>query len=401
MISPDLNYPPIYGGRIRRYNLLKYLSKDNDITLLSFVESDEDLKNIEGISNFCKNIETVKKLKPYSRKDFGIMRIRSAFLRRCSFYPPILLHYYSREMKRRIKKLLAEANYDLVLVEYWYMGQYAESCKGFITVLDEVDVEFIRWQQWAEIEKNINKRRYASFLYQQIKRYELSVLKKFDKILAVTSKDKDSLEKYNRRLNISVIPTGVDISYFKPSYVENNSKNIVFVGSMSAIFNEDAMLYFCEEIFPFILEKIPDVHLYIVGLNPPQKILDLANKNVTVTGSVEDVRPYVYKSSVFIAPLRFGSGIKGKILEAMALGIPLITTSIGTQGLNVISGEHLIVKDDPKKFAEKTIELLDNKLLRCKLIENALRLINEKYTWEKIIPELNKIFNELVYKRKG
>lgn len=399
MVSPDLNYPPIYGGRIRRYNLLKYLAEDNDITLLSFIDSEEDLQYVEGIKDFCNRIETVKR-GPYSRLDFEVTRLRNAFLGRFASYPPVVLHSYSKEMKRRIKRLLAENDYDLVLIEYWYMGQYADCCKN-VKVLDEVDVEFVRWQQWAEIEEDIAKRHYALSLYRRVKRYELKVIKRFDSILAVTPKDKDSLEKYNHKLNISVIPTCVDTSYFKPSTVQNNSKNLVFVGSMSAIFNTDAMLHFCGKIFPFILNKIPEAHLYIVGLNPPQQILDLASRNITITGTVEDIRPYVYDSSVFVAPLRFGSGIKGKILEAMALGKPIITTSIGAQGLEITAGEHLIIEDDPKDFACKTIELLNSGSLRQKLIKNGLELVNEKYTWEKIIPKLTQVFNEVILKKKA
>lgn len=399
MISPDLNYPPIYGGRIRRYNLLKYLSKDNDITLLSFINSKEELKNIEGIKKYCKAIETVQ-LGSYSKKDHWIARFRNAFLRRFAFYPEVILSFYSIDMKRKIKDLISKNNYDLVLIEYWYMGQYAGCCKNVVKVLDEVDVEFICWQQLAEIEEDIIKRKNVLSLYKRVKGYELKILKKFNKIIAVTSKDKDSLKKYSNRLNISVIPTCVDTSYFKPSTPHNNLERVVFVGALSAIFNSDAMLYFCREIFPLILEKVPDVHLYIVGLNPPQEIFDLVNKNVTVTGTVDDVRPYVWDASVFVAPLRFGSGIKGKILEAMALGKPVITTSVGAQGLSVISDEHLIIEDNPQKFATKTIELLSNKLLQQKLIKNGLKLVNEKYTWDKIIPELNKIFHELVCNRK-
>lgn len=399
MISPDLSYPPIYGGKIRRYNLLKYLSRDNDITLLSFIDSKEDLKNIKGIKKYCRAVETVQ-LGHDSQKDYWIAKLRNYFLGNFFSYPPTVLHYYSREMKRRIKKLLAKDGYDLVLIEYWYMGQYADCCKNVVKVLDEVDVEFVRWRQWARIEKDIAKKKHALCLYHQVKRYELKVLKKFDKILVVTSNDGDSLKQYNHRLNISITLTGVDTSYFKPSTIQNNSKDLVFVGSLSAIFNTDAVLYFYREIFPFVLEKIPKVHLYIVGLNPPQEISNLADKNVTVTGTVEDVRPYVYKASVFVAPLRFGSGIKCKVLEAMALGIPVITTSIGAQGLGVVSGKHLIIEDNPQKFAIKTIELLGNKSLQQKLIENGLRLINERYIWEKVVSELNRTFYELVCERK-
>ncbi len=398
MISPDLNYPPIYGGRIRRYNLLKYLSKDNDITLLSFINSKEDLKNIEGIKGYCEAVETVR-LGSNLRKDYLIAKLRNYFLSRFFSYPPIVLHFYSREMKRRIKKLLAENDYDLVLIEYWYMGQYAEICGNIPKVLDEVDVEYIRRKRMYQVEKDPVKKSEFYSEWIRTKKYELKFIKKFDRIIAVTPKDKQILEREIPSLNISIIPTCIDSDYIKPSEIPNNLKDLIFVGSYGHYPNVDGVLYFCRDIFPRILKEVPETHLYIVGPYATKKILNLASKNITVTGLVKDIRPYISRS-VSIVPLRVGSGIKGKIIEAMGLGSPVITTSIGAEGLKIIRGKHLLIEDMPEGFAKQTIELLKNKLLRERLRENGLKLVREKYTWDKVISELNTIFEEMVMSKK-
>lgn len=398
MISPDLNYPPIYGGRIRRYNLLKYLSRDNDITLLSFINSKEDLKNIEGIKEYCRAVETVQ-LGYNSGKDYWIARLRNYFLGRFFSYPHIVLHFYSREIKRRIKKILAENDYDLVLIEYWYMGQYADICGNIPKVLDEVDVEYIRYKRMYQIEKDPAKKSEFYSEWIRTKNYELKFIKKFDRVIAVTPKDKEVLEREIPSLNISIIPTCIDPNYIKPSEMPNNSKDLIFVGSYGHYPNVDGVLYFCRDIFPRILREVPEAHLYIVGPNTTKEILNMAGRNVTVTGFVKDIRPYISRS-VSIVPLRVGSGIKRKIIEAMGLGSPVITTSIGAEGLEVIPGKHLLIEDTPEGFAKQTIELLRNKALRERLRGNALKLVREKYSWDKVIFELNTIFEEVVMSKK-
>lgn len=394
MISPDLNYPPIYGGRIRRYYILKHLSKDNDITLLAFINSKEDFKNIEGIKEYCKAIETVQKVSSL-RKDYWFTRFRNAFLRRIASYPENIISFYQTEMKKKIKDLISKNHYDLVLIEYWYMGQYAEICGNIPKVLDEVDVEYIRYKRMYQIEKDPVKKSEFYSGWIRTKKYELKFIKKFDRIIAVTTQDKQVLEREIPSLNISVIPTCVDPDYIKPSKMPNNSKDLIFIGSYGHYPNVDGILYFCRDIFPRILREVPDAHLYIVGPYAPEEILNLVGRNVTITGFIKDVRPYISRS-ISVVPLRIGSGIKGKIIEAMGLGSPVISTGIGAEGLEIIPGKHLIVEDTPKGFAKQTVELLKNKCLRERLRENGLKLVREKYTWGNAISKLNVIFEEVV-----
>ncbi len=395
MISPNLIYPPTDGGRIRMYYLFKHLSINNDVTLLSFNYSEDNLKNIEKLKKYCEAVEIVQ-LEYSSQKDW-LTKLRNSFLNKFFGYPRIALYHYSKKMKRRIKQLINKNNYDVVLIEYWFMGQYAKFCdkrkfffknKKIIKILDELDIEHMREKRIAEIEKNSKKKiwfYFNHFGWKKTKEYELRFIKKFDRIITVSSKDKEILKKEIPNLDVVVIPICIYLDYIKPSkkYEKmDHLNNLVFVGSYYHHPNVDAILYFCRDIFPKILKQIPKTHLYIVGSNTTKEIFDLASENITVTGPVKDVRPYIYKG-ISIVPLRAGSGTRVKIIEAMGLGSPVITTSIGAEGLDVIPGKHLLIADNAEKFAEQTINLLRNRSLRNRLRKNSLELVQKKYSWNK------------------
>ena len=208
----------------------------------------------------------------------------------------------------------------------------------------------------------------------------------------MSSFDRDALLKITERDHIYVIPNGVDINYFKPSFNQKCSgADLLFIGAMDYLPNADAMLYFCREIFPIIKSHISDVKLHIIGKNPPAEILQLEeidgvevgghdeSKEISAAGGYIDVRPYYDKCSVFIVPLRIGSGTRYKILDTLSKGKPIVSTSIGCQGIEVTDGMNIIIRDKPYDFAKATVNLLNNKNLQEKLIKNGRKLITEKY----------------------
>jgi glycosyltransferase involved in cell wall biosynthesis len=383
MVSSDLNFPPIYGGRIRRYNLMKQLSKDHQLSLLCFTETEEDIKNVEAIKPYCQKVITIPKaVNSKMNLKEHITRFILRYILQC---PPVLLSYRSGEMKSRLYTLLKDNSFDVILFEYWYMGQYIEHYMDQLIVLDEVDVEFTRWKRLIGIEKGLLSKLRAFYLYQRVKRFELKMVEKCDLLLTVTPNDRDTIKNFLPNADIVVIPTCVDISYFHPSERVTEGKNLIFVGSLGHLPNVDGILYFCRDVFPYLLNESPDTHLFIVGVYPPPEVLQLKGKNITVTGYVEDIRPYIYQSQVFIAPLRFGSGIKGKILEAMAMGIPVVTSSIGIEGIDCVANRDLIVAEGSRQMAEEILNLLKSLSQRKLLRENALSLVREKYQWEPAI----------------
>ena len=199
--------------------------------------------------------------------------------------------------------------------------------------------------------------------------------------------------------NITVIPNGVDIEEFL--FTKANSQNITisYFGNMEYFPNQDAVLFFSKQILPMIKQKIPGVKFLIVGKNPSLTVQSLAtDENIIVTGTVDSVIPHYINSSICIVPLRAGGGTRLKILEAMAVGRPVVSTTIGCEGLDVVDGENLLIADTPVQFAEKVIQLINDKQLYQKIANNGRKLVEDKYSWDKIAEKLLAVYAEIVSK---
>jgi glycosyltransferase involved in cell wall biosynthesis len=208
--------------------------------------------------------------------------------------------------------------------------------------------------------------------------------------------------KVNPRLQVDVIPNGVDTEKYQPlPPPENVSPSLMFVGSMDYPPCVDAVLYFCSDILPLIRQAINPLELWIVGRDPHPEVLKLNGSGVHVTGRVEDVVPYYQQSTVCVIPLRAGGGTRLKILEAMALGRPVVSTTIGCEGLDVVDGEHLLIADTPEQFAEKTVRLLDDRHLSQYICANARKLVEARYGWDQIAERLMDVYEEMVAKPNG
>jgi glycosyltransferase involved in cell wall biosynthesis len=228
--------------------------------------------------------------------------------------------------------------------------------------------------------------------------WEPRYAEKFDRCTTVSEADKQLLVKANSRLQVDVIPNGVDIEKYQPLPLppENISPSLVFIGHMGYPPCGDAMLYFCREIFPHIRRTIGASELWIVGRDPRPEVLELNGNGVHVTGRVEDVIPYYRQSPVCVVPLRAGGGVRLKILEAMALGRPVVSTTIGCEGLDVVDGEHLLIADTPEQFAEKTVRLLRDRQLYQYISANGRQLVESHYGWDKIAERLMEVYAEMV-----
>lgn len=184
-------------------------------------------------------------------------------------------------------------------------------------------------------------------------------------------------------------------------YIEEELQSLIFTGSMSYPPNVHAVLFFFEMIYPLIKQQIPEVKFYVVGNNPSKGILRLRSSDIIITGFVEDIRPYIAKASVVIVPIiSDDGGFKIKVLEAMAMGKPIVSTSLGAKGIDVSDGENIIIAGNPKEFADRVIELLNNEQQRKRIGANARRLIEEKYSWEKMTDMLNDAFQEIAGVRR-
>jgi glycosyltransferase involved in cell wall biosynthesis len=260
-------------------------------------------------------------------------------------------------------------------------------------LLTEHNVEYMRYLRWIEKEKNYIKKLYISKQYKDLKNYEINTLKDFKTCVVMSEFDKSILEAYTTNTTFKVIPNGTDTDYFKPIKSTLARNSLIWVGGMFQWPNIDAVEYFVNEIFPLIITENPDVIFNVVGADPI-KILYKSkySNNIRVHGFVDDIRPLVAASNIYVAPIRIGSGTKLKILDAMSMGKCIVTTSVGLEGIDANIGSDIFVCDTQAEFARVVLKLLSDTNLVMKTGENARRFIVNKYSWKKIFEEMDSLY---------
>jgi glycosyltransferase involved in cell wall biosynthesis len=313
--------------------------------------------------------------------------------------PPELSFVHSEELFDTIKKQASLVDFDIVQIEHGRMDLYLEALPPTSQSKSVLMFHNFTYQQYgrvSRVERNLI-RKLRSFLnsYTMLK-WEPSYAQRFTCSTTVSELDKKLLLDANPHLRVEVIPNGVDIKKYQPLPMEDLSPSMMFIGNMGYPPSADAMLFFCRDILPLIRRTIPDVELWIVGRDAPPDVLNLADENTHVTGRVEDVIPYYQRSSICIVPLRAGGGTRLKILESMALGRPVVSTTIGCEGLDVVDGQHLLVADDAEQFAEKTVRLLTDQQLHRTLSAYGRRLVETSYDWDVIAKQLMDVFADIL-----
>jgi glycosyltransferase involved in cell wall biosynthesis len=299
-------------------------------------------------------------------------------------------------------KLLRTTKFKAAFLEFFITAEYyldrirllQPEC---IVIVDSVDVHYLRCNSKYDLTKD----EYDLAVYRETKERELTVYGKADAVITVTDDDASVLLADCPGIRCEIVPNVHDICINNASPEENL---LIFVGGFKHVPNVDAVLYFCKDIFPLIIKEKPDSKLVIVGSNPPDQVLGLENEVVKVTGYVPEITSYLHSSLISVAPLRFGAGMKGKIGEAMAHGVPLVTTSVGAQGMGLIDRENVMIADSAEGFAAAVLELMSDSNLRENIRINAVKIVNDKYTPEQVGQTLNdaleRIFNNSAKRMK-
>jgi glycosyltransferase involved in cell wall biosynthesis len=309
--------------------------------------------------------------------------------------PPELKLLHSEELGGKIRQLISTMDFDVVQIEHARMGLYLETlpqnrrCKS---ILMFHNFTFQQYNRVSQIEQRWDRKLRALLNSVAMRQWEPRYAERFDHCTTVSEIDRRLLLKANPRLRVDVIPNGVDIQKYQPLPAENASPALLFIGNMGYPPCVDAALYFCREIFPRIRRTISAAELWIVGRDPRPEVLQLNGDGVHVTGRVDDVIPYYRQSAVCVVPLRAGGGTRLKILEAMALGRPVVSTTIGCEGLEVVDGEHLLIADGPEQFAEKTVCLLTDRQLYQHISTKGRQLVQTRYDWDKIAGRLMEVY---------
>lgn len=395
-LTIGLPYPMNSGADIRTFNLIRCISEKHSVVLLSLFGSGHDNKAaLSHLRKYCKEIKVLFTEEQVSKKTLLLKSLLSIFTGK----PLTIFKYYFPLAKIEIFKAISSKDINFIHCDHLHMAQYVEDVENIPKLLDEHNIEFFLIRRYVKEQKNLIKKALAFFLQcLKLKRYEADVAKKFDHCVVVSGVDKRNLESIAPGVNATVISNGVDTDFYRPQNETLRPNSLIFTGAMDWFPNEDAILYFYDKIWPRLKSEVNGIRLYVVGRNPSDKVLNLSkkDKNIVVTGYVEDVRPYTARSTVYIVPLRIGGGSRLKILEAMAMGKAIVSTSVGAEGLEVDAGENILIADPPEEFAGRIISLLKDKSLRSRLGEAAREMVINKYSWEIIGARLNDVYIKTV-----
>lgn len=392
---------PTYPVFARPFYLAKY-NKDYELTLVSFISNNS--ANISHIYKYFNEIELIKETKFSNIISKGIYSLISRFTYqniRFSRDFNVFGRVYSSAMQRKILNILRSNRFDIIYADC-FMHSYLYYCKKYYSNIPII-LEFFHpilyaLRQFYSQEKAFLRKLKFKLQYLSFKLFEIQRYSKFDGGIYVTETHRRYEKPFLPKKTV-VIPPGVDLEYYKLSSNPSESPTLIYIGTMSYPVNIYAVLYFFKEIYPLIRTKIPNLKVYIVGRSPPNVIrrLALKDKSIIVTGEVKDVRPYLSKAQVVIAPITVDDGgIKNKVLEGMAMGKPVVSTSLGARDIGAVHGKNIIIADDPKEFAESVINLLQDDELRNKIGNNARKFVEKNYSWKKLTRILERFLEEFI-----
>lgn len=382
LISNNLPYPPNSGFPLRVYNLLYRIARVHDVWLAAFVTGQDNSADIEHLRGICREVVTVPNLRKGALADpFQVARYFFKGI------PPTLKAYESKQFVDKILEMISRVDFDVIQIEDSHMSFYLDYLPKSIrakTFLTFHDVNFYKHEKMNRVEpKRIRKLR--TWLHGRMMRaWEPFQAQRFSHCITMSQFDKELLLAANPGLKITVLPNGVDTHLYAPLLFPETTNRLIFVGNMAYRPNIDAVTYFCHRIYPIIKAQYPKTEFWIVGKDPAPDVVSLTGNGVHVTGRVKNLVPFYNDSMMCVIPLRAGGGTRLKILEAMALGRPVVTTTIGCEGLEARNGEHLFVADTPELFAEYTLGLLKNKRQWLEITRRARALVVEHYDWDLI-----------------
>ncbi len=409
-LTPQLPYPPHQGTTIRNFNIIKGLASRHEIDLLSFGEEVE--LESSPLREICRRIETVS---PPTRST--LRRVAETFF---STQPDMARRLQSRALAEKLAAMLRENKYDVVQIEGIEMAAAWLKVKGWkvksssartdlqpvnvqpsTVVFDDHNAEYVLQRTAFEADRRRAKRLpaalYSFAQWKKLARFERTICLRADRVVVVSHPDSEALTALDSRISPVVIPNGVDLEHYVPSD-EVCAKplaglSVVFTGKMDFRPNVDAALWFADEILPALRREIPLAHISFVGQKPNARVRALEeHKGIEVTGWVPDTRPYIADAAVYAVPLRMGGGTRLKVLEAMAMGKAIVSTTRGAEGIECTPGRDIVIADDEREFADAIAALMRDKARARQLGANARKVVEEKYDWNKIVPKFEGIY---------
>jgi glycosyltransferase involved in cell wall biosynthesis len=409
-LSQLLPYPPDAGPKIRSYYVLRHLAQKNQITLLAFSRPDDTPEAIQHLQEFCENVHLI----PMHRSLIqNLVSMAASIMKGTSF---IIQRDYVPEMAQTFDRLLKATPFDAVHTDQLWMAQYALRAKKLSpntkVVMDEHNACFQIWQRLAAGEHNPIKRLLMEREWRKLKNYEAKACSRFDQLVTVT--DEDNLILKNlvasqaplsnlvfstpSTKNIITIPICVDTQSSVPVEPNPGSLDVLHLGTMFWAPNVEGVIWFTRKVWPIVIDQIPQATFTIAGKNPPIEIRELSNNGhpssaIRVTGYIPDPQPLLKKAGVFIVPLLAGGGMRVKIIDAWRWGLPIVSTSIGAEGVHIKPGENILIADDPLTFAQSIVRVLKEASLSERLRLNGRRWVEEHYNWRTVYSKWDVIYS--------
>jgi sugar transferase (PEP-CTERM/EpsH1 system associated) len=382
-------FPPKRGGKIRPFNMIRHLSAaGHDVTVCSLVRSPEEAEEAAGIAPHCARFEFGRVSTPVQ---MGRMVARLP-----TPVPSSMGFFYSDELARKIRRLLAQERFDLIFVHCSSVAQYVSHVRGIPKILDFGDMDSQKWLEYVNYKPFPLKLGYWLEGHKLL-RAERELARRFDLCTATTRAEWETLQSYGTGAESDWFPNGVDAEFFKPDGQPYDPDTISFVGRMDYYPNQECMFDFCERTWPLLKARRPQLKLFIVGADPSPAVRRLAERpGVTVTGSVPDVRPFVRRSAAMVAPLNIARGTQNKILEAMAMGVPVVASSIAAGGVDAVPEEQLLVADSPQQHAAAVLRLVEQPAERGRLARAGRERMLSHHAWPRSMQRLDAIVERCV-----
>jgi len=387
-IANRFPYPPFRGDKLKIYNLAKRLALHHELHLITFTEQKSDIQYLPELEAIFSKIEIVHLPKLQSVFNVGLGLLGKL---------PLQVNYFkSNAFDKKLKVLLKENSYDAVHVQHLRMAQYAIHHKHLFRILDLPDAFSLYWQRRKNVPRSFFTRWLDTIESERVLKYEKYILNEFNLNLVCSNEDLKFLENKHNIQTIRLLPNGVDTDKFKPmTHDYSHAHTLLFTGNMDYDPNVDAVIFFANEVFPLIKQQFPNVKFVIAGQRPIDKVKALSQiKDIEVTGFIPDLSEMYNAASVVVAPLRFGAGTQNKVLEAMAMGIPVVCSNIGFEGLGIADGEGAFMRTDAYSFAAQVSALLNDATLRQSVGEKGVEVIQKSFSWNTVAATLDQYLNQ-------
>lgn len=398
-LTPQMPYPPEQGTAIRNFNLMANVARRHDVALLSF--SNSASSSWGPLHEICSPLRAVN-ARERSRGD----RLRT-LLTTCE--PDMAGRLSSEEFAAALRRLVKAEEFDIIQVEGIELARYGlmvgdwQGGRRPAVVFDDHNAEYVLQRRAFEVDVG-RPLRWPAALYSwtqwyRLARFERLACRRADGVVAVSGADANALQRLVPGLRPLVVPNGVDVERYHPRLPDSlhlRHPALVFTGKMDFRPNVDAVLWFFTRVWPLVRAQAPQAHFYVVGKSPHPSLAPLMrDRSVTVTGYVPDILPYFGGADVYVAPLRIGGGTRLKILEAMAAGLPVVSTTLGAEGIALVDGRHALLADDPESFARAALGLLRKPSEGKALGATARQLAVGRYDWRRIVPHLDELYASL------